>query len=549
MNEKRHPSLKRWGCLSGLVVLFLLLVLLAWVSRDAVPPLRHIPANASQVFRLTDLNGLWVQLESHPCLTQLPKEVKASLLDQMKFLKDLKPPLGPVTRGKVNLIAGKEVVFAQMAGQPVFATRVHPLIKIAELVARKSGQFKVENSEGWVLRSVDVGKGQQLFFVLLSRTFYGSMDKAALLECLKTKEPMEKDKVYAEAVKAAAPHFLEAILRFDQMIPGMDKAPAGPGKGILFLSLGKEGDLHLSGNAEMIGTRKALLDKMSPGTMEVFKRLPKDSLIVLASDWSQPMKQAFATLSELLDNKALDPKNLDPSIMDMAQLMGYNVQGDFIDAAQEEFGLVVQDLDVNEVVPLPELALFMKSSKANAGFDVLARTIKDLVLEMGVINIPENIKPFLQLDELEVAGHKTYMMANTPFGYAFKPCLSAVGDYVVLSTSRQTLEEMVAMDGKGSSLADREGYGDWDKMTSNLSLFVNIQGITQRVESLAAELAELGLLKDTDVPTFDQKIRPYYDAMQFVDGLLLNLSLKEGQLHIEGTMHFAGPSASKPEQG
>ena len=578
MNTTPKRSLKRWGCSSLVGLLVLLLLAALWIARDSVPPLRYVPANSTKVVRITDLNGHWPQLESLPCLLGLPKETKEALLktDMLKFARpDNKIP--GTFRQKMAWLAGKELIVATppVADKEVFFTKVHPLLKVAEWGARASGKAKInlDVTDKWPLRWVitkekeqkknDEGelywtKEERLYWVITGRVFIGSSEKSALLECLNTKEPLQKaDEILALRKSLSHKEGLEVFLA-----PQSKDNSVALGPAVLVFSLREDGDIDIEGKAPIEGKRKDLLKAVKPGNLDLFADVPRNSLVALGMDWTQPLSQGMSLLSQILDEKALDPRNLDPNMLSMAQLLGFNLQDDVLNACQEEMVLALSDVDLNEAVPLPECALFLKSSKSANGADVLGRALRDFVLPMGIIKIPENVKPFIQIEEKEFSGHKAFVMPNAPFGKGFKPCLSSTEDALILSSSQRIIEQVLSPEGQQASLATRPGFEEIMKSPTNFSLFIQAGEIARRVESLQGEMARLGMLRKVkkkeggkleikviSVEEFDREKRPFYQLLGVVDGILFNASVVEDQLVFEGKIHLVAPTASKPAEG
>ena len=548
---------KKAGCIVGIVLLVFLALLGYWISLDRVPPLRYVPADSPVVVRCTDLEGLWARLEEHPCVQGAPPDVREAVRRKLKLDK-IPEPVSPLTQQKISYTVGQELVCAFPGGtgeQPVLATKIHPLLKVAEWAARKAGQVQLDAKDGFPVRNVDVGKGQKLHYVLLSRTFYGSMDREQLLACLNTGSPLETDGDYQTLrAKVSPDEGLEAFIDFQKLSPGLAEAPVAPKKGLLLARLGEEGDLLLEGSIDMGGEKEHQMQKIAPGELEALTAVPQESLLVLATDWSQPLGDTMKLLSKLMNNDNLDPDNLGVWLS-LLTVFDLDIQTDLLEAGQEELALVVQDLDVNEVVPVPELTLMLKSSNPDATRDLMYKTLdtvmnnedcRELLKNYAPqLVVSEEMLPFFEMQEKELDGVKVYAMPNVPLGRMVQPELSAYGDFFYLSTSEQALEAFLAAAKTGKNLAGRPGYGDWRKRRCNASLFVNVGEISKRMEALDEELATLGLLRDMDLEKFEKERRPLYEAIQYMDGLLLCLGIQGGEMTLDGRLHWVGPAGPK----
>jgi len=543
----------------GIALLVLLLFLGYWVSRDVVPPLNYVPADSSMVLRLTDLDGLWGQMEQHPCIEQAPVEVRRAVSKRWG-LDGLPEWLRPLTRNKVSYLLGKEVVCAFPEGvgdDPMFATRIHPLLKVAEWAARTIHQIEVKWVDGWPVRRVDLGGGQNLHYVLLSRTFLGSMDLDALLACLRTENPLRTDGDYQTLrAKVSASEGLELFLDFARLSSVSSDSLFTPEKGIILIRLGEDGDILLDGKIGLGGKKRHLAKALTPGTLEIFSHVPQDSLLVLASDWSQDLRDTLLFFSKLLEQDNLNPDNLGVWLS-LFMVFDIDIKKDLIDAGEEELALVLHDIAVHEVIPIPELALLLKSSDPDSTRDMFYRTVDTLLNNKDCREllsnyaprfvVSEEILPFLEIREKDLDGSRIYSMPNVPLGRMFQPALSSLGDFICLTTSELALEKFLSAQATEKNLANHKGYGDLWKRRSNAALFVHVGEWARRIESLDEEAASLGLLRDMDLERFEKEKRPLYEALQYVDGLLLCLSMQDGEIALEGRLHLVGPSGSKTQ--
>jgi hypothetical protein len=153
--------------------------------------------------------------------------------------------------------------------------------------------------------------------------------------------------------------------------------------------------------------------------------------------------------------------------------IGMSVEKDLIPALGDETGLVLTDINLDGMIPMPNIVLFAKVDKK----PVLDKMLSNL--------IPANIQSSLQTESYKGVDIKYLAL---PFGLAFQPAYGYVGDYFLISLGRESIKGSVdSYSGASKSLfedPDFKAVNNGLMEPSNKVSFVRTGALMQKVKGL-----------------------------------------------------------------
>ncbi len=153
--------------------------------------------------------------------------------------------------------------------------------------------------------------------------------------------------------------------------------------------------------------------------------------------------------------------------------IGMSVEKDLIPALGDETGLVLTDINLDGMIPMPNIVLFAKVDKK----PVFDKALSNL--------IPANVQSSLQTESYKGVDIKYLAL---PFGLAFQPAYGYVGDYFLISLGRESIKGSVdSYSGAGKSLfedPDFKAVNNGLMEPSNKVSFIRTGALMQKVKGL-----------------------------------------------------------------
>jgi hypothetical protein len=147
------------------------------------------------------------------------------------------------------------------------------------------------------------------------------------------------------------------------------------------------------------------------------------SCLDVKSYWNAERKKLEARLAA--EQKEI---TMDQIIQQFENKFKLSIENDIIPALGQEFGGYLTDIDTKAPYPIPQLVLFME--------------ISDQAKAQGIIETFINFFPIFQAEEKEYSGTKIKYF-NIPLLNNLSPSYALVGDYLMLSTNKDLLEQSI----------------------------------------------------------------------------------------------------------
>ncbi|HOY08582.1 MAG TPA: hypothetical protein PLB05_00710 [Candidatus Omnitrophota bacterium] len=184
--------------------------------------------------------------------------------------------------------------------------------------------------------------------------------------------------------------------------------------------------------------------------------------------WQQaPEKMGDALLAKGVE---ADPEEF---IAGLEQALGINVKNDLIPALGREMGWFWTDVSLDQLVPVPQLAFYIKT----ADQEKVKTLIRDLIAKQS----------FVRAETETVDGEDIYFF-KIPMIENLEPTYSFLDGYLIIATSRDLIRQAkAAKAGDKPSILKQADFQEPNlglSAKNNAVVFLNVQGIAQKADSI-----------------------------------------------------------------
>lgn len=361
----------------------------------------------------------------------------------------------------------------------VLITRVKPEAQFVEFLTTLYNKFnqqaniQTEQYKGYIVTTVDAGKDIDIAYVKIKDFLVVGFGKKAAYACVdvmtESKAPMLRDQHYnaVQSKLLAKGHLvvygnLEAILTdvrrwFDILAEGkMEEKEKNQIEAVLYNLAGLKtfGFSFMPGKTAQ-GKSVLVLDKArmnaellqaysyKPQVNNTIHFVPKEALLYYWSNCFNAKQSWDSFLKGLDKDEKKNPDGLSARdrLNDTEKKLGVNIENDVVPLLDNEIGGFLYDVDTGLLFPVPKFVFFVKIKNRAAA-------------EKAMDTLTADAAALAQTEEYKSIRIK-YM--SLPLGAVLQPGFCFLGDYLLISSSREVLKKSIdAQNDKSLSLTENQ---------------------------------------------------------------------------------------------
>ncbi|AXA34936.1 MAG: DUF3352 domain-containing protein [Candidatus Sumerlaea chitinivorans] len=248
------------------------------------------------------------------------------------------------------------------------------------------------------------------------------------------------------------------------------------------------------------GSENSALRKLAeryPGDvpLEIIKFAPASALVTVATS-SFDIYLAYDVVKQIM--KALPAEgpsfDLDKQLSEADAMLGFSIRNDLFPAVGNEIGLIVGQVKMEMGIPSVEGAIVVKVRDKAKMEKVLTAVSKLIEEKLKVMTPPPSSgqsAPPAPTFKTETSKGISMRYVEIPNISAWSPGYAMLGDYLVVATTKQTIETMASVRaGEKPSLTENEVFKQMQLSTKgNAFAFVNLSNIWNTAEDIAGATA------------------------------------------------------------
>lgn len=248
------------------------------------------------------------------------------------------------------------------------------------------------------------------------------------------------------------------------------------------------------------GSENSALRKLAeryPGEvpLEIIKFAPASALVTVAVS-SFDIYLAYDVVKQLM--KALPSEgasvDLDKQLSEAEAMLGFSIRNDLFPAVGNEIGLMVGQVKMELGIPSVEGAIVVKvrdKAKMEKVLTAVSKLIEEKLKQMTPPPSSAQTSPPAPTFKTETSKGVSMRYVEIPNISAWSPGYAMLGDYLVVATTKQTIETMASVRaGEKPSVTENEVFKQLQLSTKgNAFAFVNLSNIWNTVEDIAGASA------------------------------------------------------------